>query len=148
MVRLGGLAAVAAGALFVAGNLLALTFEAGPPAQVVATTPYTIQVLVALLSAVALLGGLVGLYVRQVGTTGILGLAGLLLAFCGTALFLGALWTNFFVTPVVVRQSPEMVGGGSGFGWALSFWAFKLGWLVFALATFRAGVYPLGPPRC
>ncbi|HEX2098540.1 MAG TPA: hypothetical protein VHF46_05740 [Rubrobacteraceae bacterium] len=52
-----------------------------------------------LLGTVMLLVGLVGLYVCQSETAGLLGLVGFLMSFSGNALIAGAVWVETFVVP-------------------------------------------------
>jgi hypothetical protein len=48
--------------------------------------------------------GLVGLYVRQSEAAGIFGLLGFVVAFLGTALAVGAIWSQLFIVPELVDE--------------------------------------------
>ncbi len=143
LVRLGGLAAIAGGALFVAAELLGLpTLNEETFSETVATTSYAVQQLLFLLGVVFVLLGLVGLYVRQSEGAGALGLVGFLVAFAGTVLVAGFIWASAFIAPALADTAPHVLDGGPPPGILPSIIAFGLGWLLFGVATLRAGVFP------
>lgn len=155
LIRLCGTAAILAGVLLVAADLLSptrlflpLSFQSfsEPTITTSASFYYTLQSKANLLAAVLLLGGLVGLYARQAQTAGLLGLVGFLVAFLGTALLIGFLWTSAFIIPSLVAEMttemPELVTGVASPGFYLSLAAFALGWGIFGVATLRARIYP------
>lgn len=86
----------------------------------VALAASSVQLTLALLGQPLVVLGLVGLYVRQAEATGLLGLAGFLVAFLGMA----------FVSALGV----EGVEGVAPLA--------DLGWALFGVASLRAGVYP------
>lgn len=140
LIRHGGLAAALGGALFVAGDLLGLTLD-GSFAGYADTGTFVVQSALYLLGAALVLLGLVGLYARQAEDSGKLGLAGFLVAFLGTALLTGVMWTQAFVVPFLAAESPALLES-EPLGNMLSFITFTVGWLVFGVATLRARVYP------
>ena len=158
LIRLSGTAAIFAGVLLVAADLLSPTllffplgFQSFSEPTLVTSAPlyYALQSKIDLLAAVLLLGGLVGLYARQAQAAGLLGLAAFLVAFLGTALLMGFLWTNAFIVPSLAAKPPVLVeapklltGGVTPLGFYLSLAAFALGWGLFGVATLRAGIYP------
>lgn len=142
LLRLAGLAAIAAGVLSIIGDVMSLGVDleaadaAGDVSQRIVFGFY-------LLGTVLLLLGLTGLYASQSRAAGILGFAGFLLAFGGTALTVGAIWFEFYVVPELAAQAPDVATGELGFtGFALSFLIAAVGWVLFAISTLRAGVYP------
>lgn len=142
LLRLAGLAALAAGALSSIGDVMSLVIDleaadaASSPSQTIVFGSY-------LIGTVLLLLGLIGLYASQSHAAGILGFVGFLLAFAGTALTAGAIWFELFVSPEVAAQSPDLATDELGFtGFILSFLLAAVGWLLFAIATLRARVYP------
>ena len=142
LLRLAGLAAIVAGVLSAIGDVMSLVVDleaadaAGDVSQRIVFGFY-------LLGTVLLLLGLIGLYVSQSRAAGILGFAGFLFAFVGTALTVGAIWFEFFVVPDLAAKAPDVATGELGFtGFALSFLIAAVGWVLFAIATLRAGVYP------
>src|SRR5215208_625822 len=113
-----------------------------------ATTIWAYNVMngLALLGVIATLMGLIGLYASQSEATGVLGLVGFLVAFIGTAQNVGVRWAETFVLPSVAEVSPEWVDdpnhGMVLLGTKLGSWILAAGWMVFGVATLRAGVYP------
>ena len=107
LLRMCGLALVAAGVLMVVATLLhpsretATTIIASEAGLIAAHVAYTLAWLLVLL-------GLPGLYAAQRGRMGRLGLTGFLIAFTGT--YLIAVTGNFgFLAPVLARNSPAVL---------------------------------------
>ncbi len=149
--RFCGLAAIAAGALLLAADLLSLTISPkGPSVQSLTSGAYATQSVLKLAAAALLLFGLLGLHLRQAEAAGMLGLAGFLGAFFGTALVVGAFWATAFFAPVMAAGAPEMFEAGEGGpppgrlagAFAVSWAVFILGWILFGAAALRAQVYP------
>ena len=147
LIRWSGLAAILAGVLLSVGALLSLATES-ENLSVSATTPsYAFSALLYLLGGVLLLLGLLGLYIRQSGPSGTLGLVAFLVAFLGTALAVGATWAELFVAPALAVEAPRVLDaeltGMLALGFTLTFVVFlPLGWLLFGVASFRARIYP------
>ena len=73
-----------------------------------------------------------------------MGLTGFFLALVGTAMAVGALWSQVFVVPRLAEAAPTVVdtaGGSVLAGFLFSFLLFGVGWVVFGLATLRTGVF-------
>jgi hypothetical protein len=150
LIRLSGLAAVAAGVLLLIGDLLAFATEPENLSEWATAPSYVFVWLLFLLGAVLLLVGLVGLYVRQSEAAGVLGFVGFLIAFLGTALALGTVWAQLFVAPSLATEAPGVLDneptGMLAAGFMITFMiVFPLGWLLFGIATLRAQVYPRAP---
>lgn len=139
LIRWSGLACMAGGPLLAVGGLLVYT-----------DVPALLRSVIILLGLVLIQLGLLGLYARQVGKAGALGIIGFLLAFIGTALFVGATYSDQFLKPVIEREAPALLEsfdgpfGPSPYGEVVmvSIALFDLGWLVFGVATLRARVLP------
>ena len=151
LVRCSGLALMLAGVLLVLADLLSPTHLMFPIAFQSFSEPtigtstslyYDLQSKINLLAAVLLLGGLVGLYAHQAEDTGLLGLVGFLVAFLGTALLVGFLWSNVFVVSTLVVEAPTLLGGGPPAAFYPSLVAFASGWGILGIATLRSGRYP------
>lgn len=145
LTRWGGVAALSSGVLFILGDLLGLIIGSDNSGTAVTTPYFIVQHMLYLFGAVLLLGGLVGLYVGQSEAAGALGLAGFLLAFLGTALSLGAFWAQAFIIPMLARLVPailEIIEADPPWAFEQAVLLFALGWLLFAVATLRAQVYP------
>jgi len=108
----------------------------------------TLRVGLSLVAMFALLIALTGIYAQQASATGKLGLVGYLTASLGTVLVAGDWWYEAFIGPMLRQQAPELlntaISGSILIGAALTFVIFAAGWVIFALATFRAGVAPRG----
>jgi hypothetical protein len=151
LIRLSGLAAVAAGVLLLIGDLLAFATEPENLSEWATAPSYVFVWLLFLLGAVLLLVGLVGLYVRQSEAAGVLGFVGFLIAFLGTALALGTVWAQLFVAPSLATEAPGVLDneptGMLAAGFMITFMiVFPLGWLLFGIATLRAQVTREQPP--
>jgi hypothetical protein len=143
LLRLGGLAAVAAATLILFTQLLSFLLDESVP-----STPVVVNSVLKLLTFFLLLLGLVGLYAHQSGAAGPLGLAGFLAAFLGTMLLSGDLWLEAFAFPYLVEVAPRVVEqtptGTLAAGAVASFITFAIGWVLFAVASLRARVLPRG----
>ncbi len=149
--RLSGLALMLSAAVFSVAELIAFSILVSHGAQydlgeMARTGPFLIQSLLTLLSGMLLLGGLVGLYLKQSEAAGRSGFIAFLLAFFGTALVVGDFYTNTFVTPMVAREAPTFLDNPlSGIlqVWLpFSFGLLALSWLLLGVVTIRAHVYP------
>ncbi len=152
LIRLGGLAAVVAGALLLIVDLWNLLLEiiVGESENFSAfavTTSWTVMSTMYLIGVLLLLVALVGLYASQAEAAGTLGLVGFLAALVGTGLLAGMMWAMAFVVPSAAIEAPafldaEEVAGPLDMGFMLSGIAVAVGWALFGLATFKARVFP------
>ncbi len=149
--RLSGYALVLAASLFALAEVISFYIftewgEAYDLGEIAQTGTFFIQSLLTLLAGTLLLGGMVGLYVRQSEAAGKFGLVGFLLAFLVTTLVVGDFYANTLVTPLVAREIPNFLDNPlSGFlqVWLpFDFTLLGLSWLMLAVATVRAHVYP------
>ena len=145
LIRWSGLAAVAGGVSLGIAELVALSFFGYDFRQTVTTGTYAFYSLLIMISGVLLPLGLVGLYVRQSEAAGPLGLVGFVVAFIGTVLVAGFFWSSAFVAPILAVEAPQLLDVRSLPGFFRSFIVFGLGWLLFGVATLRAGIYPRAP---
>ena len=138
LIRWGALAALASGALWIAGGLLHLAYPQDPPG---ALGYYLNYLGTAVFSAayLGMLGGLVGLHARQVESYGRLGRAGFLLAFVGAALaFVGQATSGIFPE----NGTLGWLFSDPGFGFMVGILLTSLGLVLMGIATMRAGVLP------
>jgi hypothetical protein len=114
--------------------------------QVAQTGTFFVQSLLTFVAGGLLLGGMVGLYIRQCEAAGKLGLVGFVSAFFGTVLVEGDFYANTFITPLVAQEAPAFLDNPlSGFlqVWLpFDFMLLAFSWLMLAVATVRAHVYP------
>lgn len=142
LIRLAGLLSVVAAALIVLTEIVGF-IVGGASTDPVALANGMLRVL----AFFFLLLGLVGLYACQSEAAGRLGLAGFLLAFLGSMLIAGDLWFEAFAFPYFADVASRVIEGGDPGGTLIagavvSFLTFNVGWLVFGIASFRAGVFP------
>ncbi len=152
LMRIGGLAAVVAGALLLIADLWNLLLEiiiggSGNFSEFAVTTSWTVLSMMYLIGVLLLLVALVGLYARQSEVAGTLGLVGFLAALVGTGLLAGMMWAMAFVAPSAAIEAPafldaEEVAGPLDMGFMLSGIAVAVGWVLFGVATLRARVFP------
>jgi hypothetical protein len=154
LIRWAGLAAMAAGSLFV-------VMQAIHPLDELANVTSARWALVHVLGvAMGFLGlfGVTGIYTRQAEETGWLGLAGYLLLSLFYALTLAFQFIEAFVSPLLASEAPRFVEGFLAIAagragefnmgalptvYALTgFAGYMLGGLLLGIATFRGGVLP------
>ena len=146
LARSVGPVSIVAAALILATQGLHLGLGLAMGAQPADTVLHSVKYGLALLSMFALLLALTGLYLRQAGAAGRLGLVGYVLAAFGTVLVAGDWWFETFIVPQVAATAPEVITGSIGgsmvVGAAATFGLFAIGWTIFGIATFRADIYP------
>jgi uncharacterized membrane protein len=150
--RMSGLALVLAGAMFVVAELISLSVLAQGDVddlrRIAGTNSFFLQSFSTLVSGIFLLGGLIGLYIRQSEDAKKLGVVGFVLAFFGTALVVGGFYTNTFITPLVALEAPSFLdnplAGVLQVWLPFDFVLLAASWLVLCVATVRARVYPRG----
>lgn len=152
LVRLGGMAALAAGALLLVGDLWNLVqfLQYGDTlrfSEEASTVSYTVVSAVLMVGVLLLLVATVGLYERHSAAFGAFGLFGFLAALIGTGLIVGLIWALTFVAPSAAIEAPafldaEEVAGPLDTGFVLSGIAWALGWALFGVAMLRARVLP------
>lgn len=157
LIRWSGLAALVAGAIF-AG------IQPIHPADVVAsvtTREWTIITSLKMVMCLLFLVGITGLYARQVGKAGRLGLAGFLVMVLGWAVQSCFVFAEAYILPVLANNDPKFVDGilGISYGRAsevnlgalpalytlLTTVPYLLGGLLFGIATLRARILPRWP---
>jgi len=143
LVRLGGVAAVAAASLILFTQLISFLLDENVP-----SIPVVVNSVLKLLALFFLLLGLVGLYAHQSEAAGPLGLVGFLAAFLGTLLLSGDLWLEAFAFPYLGEVAPRVIEktptGTLAVGGLASFITFAIGWVLFAVASLRARVFARG----
>lgn len=155
-VRLGAVGALLGPLLVLVANVYGLwvarTYGAGAEGIVDAaqTTPYLAFGGLRLLGGVLLVFGLLSLYLYQLEAAGRLGAVGFVLSLVGTILLTAVAWFQAFTVPVLAEEVPVFLEGlraGEmgvllGVGLQLPIFVQAIGWTVFGIATYRAGVFP------
>jgi hypothetical protein len=153
LMRLAGLSATLAGLSFI---VMGMFHPENDPAFVTTPTWIIVHIFATSLGFFGVLG-LAGLYARQVEKAGWLGLIGFLLFSGWMALQMPFSFMEAAVLPRLVTEFPPFVAGALGMFsgapsqvdlgvlptlWNISTPIFILGALLFAIATFRAGILP------
>ncbi|WP_148571892.1 hypothetical protein [Nocardioides caldifontis] len=151
LTRAAGLAAVAAGLLFIC-------VQVGHPhvdLTSITTTEMTVRTTVKLVMAALVLVGITGMYLHQVRRNGLLGLVGYLVFGAGYLMIMCTTFVAGYVVPSLVDTDPayaedviEVATGGSATGdlgalgvvFQLQGAAYLGGGLLFGIALYRAGV--------
>ena len=108
LIRWSGLALVLAG-VSLAAFMLIHPFGAVAGADVAARFTWIPSHTFHFLGALFALFGLVGLHLRQLQVTGKLGSIGFVIAFIGTAMFVGTGMITAFLWPVIATSAPDFV---------------------------------------
>ena len=89
-----------------------------------------------------LLIALVGLYLRQANRAGVFGAVAFCTALTGTVALAGDMWFEGFAMPWIAPRAPQLFDADRGglllAGWLISVLLFALGWILFAIALWRA----------
>jgi hypothetical protein len=142
LIRFSGLITLSGGALKAVGALL---HPVGEDLAAVNHPNWVPAHLIFWVSMTLILFGLVGLYARQREETGWLGLAGFVLSFIGTALVGSLLYMVSTIVPSVAAETPALFEQAMtlpAFALAVVFLGYGVGFILFGIATMRAGVLP------
>jgi hypothetical protein len=142
LIRWSGLASLLAGVLHILGAFL---HPVGEDAAAISSPNWVPAHLVLWVSGILILLGLVGLYTRQGEKTGWLGLVGFVLAFIGIAVGGGLLSIVSIIIPLIATEAPALVDQAMtppAFVLPVVAVGFGLGFILFGVATMRAGVLP------
>lgn len=122
------------------------SFEEGE-AVARASDIYLYRISAALVDALLLLFGSIGLYLGQKDASGKFGAIAFFVTFVGTSLLVAIEWANLFVLRPLAQTSPEALGLldesallTAGFAIGISF--FMLGWLLISISSLLAKVFP------
>lgn len=94
--------------------------------------------------ALLLTVGLPGVYLRQSERAGTFGLIAFLVALAGAALMICSDWNELFAGPalLLVPNFEKEFPTSMIIGFMLNYGMYTLGWLLFGISSFRAGVVP------
>jgi hypothetical protein len=139
-VRLGGFAAIVAGALLVVSDLLRLYIRNVADADTVQYV-FFVDGWVGMLLAVVVQLGLVGLYAPRAKAVGIVGLIGLVMAFVGIMLTMGASFAFPFNRPIVWPWETQEYGEEPLGAILVLGLSFVLGCVLLGVGMLRGKVY-------
>ena len=142
LIRWSGLISILAGALYA---LAAILHPVGEDIAAYTSPNWVTAHLVYWVSAILMLFGLVGLYARQVEKIRWLGLVGFVLAFIGTVFVSSIFFMVSTVIPLIAAETPALFDRAatpSTVTVLVVVLGFSLGYILFSVATMRAGVLP------
>ncbi len=146
LVRLAGPSAVLAGALVVLTQLLLLVTARETLVETLLSPAYQVGVAVYVASFGVLMIALVATYSVQARQAGAFGVVALCLAIVGTVDMAGNMWFDGFVGPWLADVIPAALevprNGTLVVGAVSSYLLFPLGWVLYGVASLRAGVFP------
>jgi hypothetical protein len=146
LARVAGPIVLAAGALLMIQQLIALTFFDRSRIEATMANPLFVPLAVAYFVAFCgLLVALVAAYSWEADEAGAFGVLGLLAALVGTMFLAGDLWFEAFAVPWLGDVAPaslHLAGGTLIIGAFISYVLFAVGWVLFGLASTRARVFP------
>lgn len=152
LIRLSGMAALIGGIFIILARVFQVLLYGAAPLSIQAASPHFFAALglPGLIGSLGFLIGLMGLYARQAVRSGLIGLIVFLMAYLGIALSLGANWGYAFIAPYLARQDPSLLDtsftdpgwGVLGPGFAYSYLAGGIGWLLMGILTMLVGVLP------
>jgi hypothetical protein len=147
--RIAGPIAIVAGALVVLTRLPLLLFliaGAEDLTSFVLGPTHAINGVASIVAFALLALALVAIYEREAQDAGWLGLIGFATALLGTIFMAGDWWYEAFAVPRMAEVAPELiptfVGGRLLMGGVASFALLGIGWVMFAIASLRARVFP------
>jgi hypothetical protein len=97
------------------------------------------------LGTILVLWGLFGFYLSQSKRTGNLGFISFVIAFLGTAMWIGFKWAHSFVEPGLEEAAPQILDNAPAsliLGINLSLFTFFIGWILFSIVTAWKAVLP------
>jgi hypothetical protein len=151
LIRAAGIAAVAAGVIFIAVQIN----HPHSDLAAVTTTEWAVRNSLKVLMAALALVGITGMYLRQVRQIGLLGLIGYVLFSAGYLTIMSVAFVSAYVLPTIAETAPSYVSdvlaagtNGSAAGdiglmqtaFNVSGLTFLGGGLIFGIALYRAGV--------
>ena len=144
--RLAGPAAVVAGTLLTVSQLVMLTLDRTDRVAMLNSTIYKVSMAGYVIGFFALMVALVAMYQRQALQAGTFGVVALCAAIAGTMDMAGNMWFDGFVVPWIADVMPQTLDapkrGTLVIAALSSYLLLPIGWLLFGIASFRAGVYP------
>lgn len=146
LVRLAGPAAIVAGSMITVSQLALLPLPRPADAVTLTSTTYVVAMIGYVVGFWILMIALIGAHLRQASRAGTFGLVAFCAAVIGTMDMAGNMWFDGFVGPWLADVMPAALdaprNGTLVAGGLSSYVLMALGWLLFGLASLRAGVFP------
>lgn len=153
MIRGGGKALIVGAALLVLTNtvLTPLMPVDGPESVLRASGIYLYRMIGALLTAIVLIFGAIGLHLAQRHKAGRLGAIAFVTLIVGIVLLVGLEWFNLFGMHALAHVAPDALEALDealtlNVGFALSAGLFALGWILMSISLLRSAALPRHAP--
>ena len=144
--RLGGPIALASGSLMTVAQLVMWPFDTQDHVATTQSVVFQVAGTVYFVAFCLLMLALVSAYSWEAREAGRLGVVGLVVAVVGTMALGGDLWFESFAVPWIADKVPQAFDAEPTVVLALgaisSYLLFAIGWAVFGVASWRAGVFP------
>jgi hypothetical protein len=144
--QLGGPLAVASGTLMIIAELVIFPFDTDDHVTTSRDVTFQVANAVYFIAFCLLMLALIAAYGWQARQAGKLGIAGFMVAVVGTMALGGDLWFESFAIPWIADEAPAALDTDPTVVLALgaisSYILFAVGWALFGVASWRAGVFP------
>jgi hypothetical protein len=144
--HLGGPLAVASGTLMIIAELVIFPFDTDDHVTTSRDVTFQVANAVYFIAFCLLMLALIAAYGWQARQAGKLGIAGFMAAVVGTMALGGDLWFESFAIPWIADEAPAALDTDPTVVLALgaisSYILFAVGWALFGVASWRAGVFP------
>jgi hypothetical protein len=149
LARFAGPIAISAAALVIVTRIVSILSTPADLQELrvhVVQTTHAVNSVASILAFALLIVALFALYEHQARPAGILGAVGVGAAAIGTVFMAGDWWYEAFAVPWMADIAPAAFETGAAgsllIGGLASFALFAAGWVLFAVASLRAGVFP------
>lgn len=150
LIRWGGMTLLLGGLLWGVQKIGWGLFLGGQDPRDYSQPAATILWVMGLIAALLILMGLPALYMRQADKAGLFGAVAFVVVFTGMALVTGNTYFGTFIQAGLVDLINLAEGAGltvqepaaTGIGFVVTLGLYLLGWILFGLASFKAGVLP------
>lgn len=150
LIRWGGMTLLLGGLLWGVQKIGWGLFLGGQDPRDYSQPTATILWVMGLIAALLILMGLPALYMRQADKAGLFGAVAFVVVFTGMALVTGNTYFGTFIQAGLVDLINLAEGAGltvqepaaAGIGFVVTLGLYLLGWILFGLASFKAGVLP------
>lgn len=148
LARLAGPSALLAGILIIAAQLgMYVSFAGSDRLETLSNPIFLPSMVTYFIGFCVLLIALVAIYETEAHRAGVFGLIGFIAAMLGTTFLAGNHWFDTFAGPWIADAAPQLLSGQiqhpvlttAAFA---SYVVFAVGWVLFGIASLRAGVFP------
>ena len=141
---------IAAPVIAVFAAIVGIPLYADPLSDAALTSRFALTAAGALLVLIALVFGLIAIYLAGVHRMTAVGHAGFAIALAGTVLAAGGAWDSLFTVPYLAERAPDVLTAGTSgsllAGYVISYLVLVIGWAVLATTILRRRMLPRSVP--